>query len=210
MRNRIKELMRERGLSRDEVAEAVDAHPITISKLISGKTPLSSAWLEKFSRLFEVPPEQIIAAAPSVRIVKVRAFVQAGHWAESNDWPQDEWYDVAIPQDAALANMSLFGAETRGPSMNKRYPERTVLVHTSQVETGEGLAIGKRYIVERERPDGTRETTVKTLSRDEDGKLWLVPESTDPRFQTAIPLDEDLDAVVRVVGRVLFSVQREE
>ncbi len=202
--------MRERGLSRDEVADAVEAHPITISKLISGKTPLNSAWLEKFSKLFHVPPEQIIAAGPAVRVVKVRAYVQAGHWSESSDWPEDDWYDVAIPEDPALQTISLFGAETRGPSMNKRYPERTVLVHTSQVETGEDLILGKRYIIERERPDGTRETTVKTLSQDDDGKLWLMPESTDPRFQTAIPLDEELDAVVRVIGRVVYSVQRED
>lgn len=199
-----------RGLSRDEVAEGIDAHPITVSKLISGKTPLNSNWLTKLAEVFQVPPEQIIARAPAVRIIKVKSHVQAGHWAESNEWVEDDWYEVAVPEDPKYATTELFGAETRGPSMNRRYPERTVLIHTSLPLTREPLEVGKRYIVERERSDGTRETTVKTLFRDEEGKHWLMPESTDPRFQAPIAVDDEIDSIVRVIGRVLYSVQRED
>lgn len=210
MANRIKYLMKERNLSRDDVAAGIDAHPITVSKLISGKMKLTQQWMDKLATVFNVTPEQIIAAPANTRTIKVRSHVEAGAWEAHNEWPEDEWYDVAIPDDPAYRSFELFGAETRGPSMNRRYPERTVLIHTDLIDTGERLEIGKRYVVERERPDGTRETTVKTLSRDEDGKLWLMPESSDPRYQTPIPIDDALDAVVRVIGRVIYSVQREE
>lgn len=210
MRNRIKELMKERGLSRDEVADAVDAHPITISKLISGKTPLSTSWLEKLSELFHVPPEQIIAPAPTVRIVKVRSHVQAGEWSETNQWDEDDAYDVAIPDDPRLAMYDLFGAETRGPSMDKIYPEGTVIICSSTIQTRGDFEVGKRYIVERERADGLREATVKTLWRDQDGRYWLLPESTDPLYQEPIALDGAEGDTVRIVGRVRYSVRRED
>lgn len=211
MANRIKELMRERNLSRDDVADGIDAHPITVSKLISGKMKLTTEWMDKFAKVFNVPPEQIIAAAPAnTRRIRVRSYVEAGVWADHHEWPEDDWYEVAIPDDPRFRTIELVGAETRGPSMNRRYPERTVLVHTDIFAHPEPLEIGKRYIVERERPDGLRETTVKTLERDESGKLWLMPESTDPRFQSPIPIDDDLDALIRVIGRVVYSVQRED
>ena len=210
MANRIKQLMKERNLSRDDVAASLEAHPITVSKLISGKMKLTQQWMDRLAVVFNVRPEQIIVAPSNTRTVRVRSHVEAGTWEAHHEWPEDEWYDIAIPDDPAYRSYELFGAETRGPSMNKRYPERTVLIHTSIVETGERLEIGKRYIVERERPDGTRETTVKTLSRDDDGKLWLLPESTDPRHQAPIPIDDAIDSVVRLIGRVIYSVQRED
>lgn len=211
MGNRIKALMKDRNLSRDDVADSVEAHPITVSKLISGKMKLTQDWMERFAKAFNVPVDEIISTRKSsTRVVEVRSYVEAGIWESHPEWPEDDWYGVAIPDDPAYRQFELFGRETRGPSMNRRYPERTVLVHTSYSESGGMLEVGKRYIVEREKADGTRETTVKTLSKDESGKLWLMPESTDPRFQAPIAIDDDLDSMVRVIGRVVYSVQRED
>jgi transcriptional regulator with XRE-family HTH domain len=210
MANRIKALMRERGLSREDVAEGIGVHPVTVSKLINGKMKLTTEYLQKFGNLFNVPPEQIIAPPSSTRIVKVRGPLQAGHWAESVEWDEDDWYDVAIPDDPALRSVPLYAGETRGPSMDKRYPERTVLVFAHVEDTHEPLMVGKRYVVERERPDGLREATVKQLWADENGRMWLLPESTDPRFQQPIPIEGGENDTVRVLGRVRYSVQRED
>jgi phage repressor protein C with HTH and peptisase S24 domain len=94
--------------------------------------------------------------------------------------------------------------------MNKRYPEGSALIFTSIYETRETPQVGKRYIVETERPDGLREATVKTLWQDETGEHWLLPESTDPRYQQPIKLSDGDGNIVRIVGRVVFSVQRED
>ncbi|RUV17875.1 MAG: helix-turn-helix domain-containing protein [Mesorhizobium sp.] len=143
------------------------------------------------------------------RMVQVKGFVQAGAWAETWEWSDDEVYSVPVPDDPALRAFGLHAAETRGPSMNKRYPEKTVLVFTDLIETGAQLELGRRYIVERERADGMREATVKTLWRDDGGKIWLLPESDDPRFQEPIPIDGGEDDNVRVVGRVVYAVSKE-
>lgn len=155
------------------------------------------------------PGEVPINGVTSARIVHVKGFVQAGHWAETWEWDEDDQYSVPVPFDESLSPYTLYGAETRGPSMDKRYPEGTVLIFTDAIETHEDVKIGSRYIVERERPDGMREATVKTLWRDEAGKLWLLPESNDPRFQEPIPVEGGTDDTIRIVGRVRYAVSRE-
>jgi len=144
-----------------------------------------------------------------VRHVRVTGFVQAGHYAETWEWQGEDVYSVPVPNDPAYRKFVLHAAETRGPSMDRRYPEKTVVVFTDLIETGAALELGKRYIVERERADGMREATVKTLWRDESGKIWLLPESNDPRFQEPIPIDGGEDDTVRVVGRVVYAVSKE-
>jgi hypothetical protein len=143
--------------------------------------------------------------------VVVSAHVQAGYWAENWEWPDDDKYEVAVPADPVLEGFRLYGAETRGPSMNRRYPERSVLVFTDVRETEESPQPGKRYVVERRRADGLVEHTVKLLHQDEHGKFWLVPESSDPLYQEPISIEAGArngDEVV-IIGRVHYSVNRE-
>lgn len=151
------------------------------------------------------------AEKSDLRTVTVATHVQAGLWAETWEWADDDHYQVAVPRDAALDGFRLYGAETRGPSMNKRWPERTVVVFTNVDETLESPQPGKRYVVEAKRADGKREHTVKLLHRDEQGKFWLVPESNDPLFQAPLSVDDGATNgdEVRIVGRVRYSVARE-
>ena len=209
MKNRIKELMKSRGVKRDALAEMLDVHPVTISKLISGNIKLNTDWMERIAAALDIAPESLIVETADLRHVVIRAHVQAGEWAESNDWMDDDQYTVAVPDEAALRPYALYGAEARGPSMDKTYPEGTSLVFTKLIETREDIQPGKRYIVERERAGGMREVTVKTLWKDDDGQFWLLPESTDPRFQETIPLNGDEGDTIRIVGRVVYSVRRE-
>ncbi|MCZ4274023.1 LexA family transcriptional regulator [Maritalea porphyrae] len=210
MKNRIKQIMKQKNVSRDELADAVDAHPITISKLVSGKMNLTTDWMERIAKALRVRPEELISAAPALRTVTVNMHVEAGSWAEANVWEDpDQQYQIAVPNDPEFANLTLHGAETRGPSMNKRYPSGTIVVYTSIYETDEEPVPGRRYIIECERTDGLREATVKTLHKDEQGCLWLMPESNDPRHQQPIEVNGNLGDTIRIVGRVVFSVQKE-
>ena len=209
--NRIKTLMKEKGVTREALAERVDAHPVTISKLISGTMDMTTTWMERLGKAFGVPPLDILASPSTVRPVTVKAAVQAGLWSESSEWPDpDDWYEVAVPRDPAFDGVQLFAAEVRGPSMNRRYAEGSIVVCTAPWEDNESPMPGRRYIVERRRLDGSIETTIKLLHRDPDGGMWLLAESDDPRFQRPIPLEgETEDEEVRVIGRVRYSVSRE-
>lgn len=202
--------MRQRGISRDAMADELQVHPVTVSKLISGTMKLTVDWMERFARVLNVQPSDLIAPSSNMRTVKVRGRVEAGAWEEAFEWPQDDWYEVAIPDDPNLLNEELFGGEMHGPSMNQRYAEGSVLVFVSTEARGEMPRVGKRYLVERERSDGLREATVKKVWRDDEGQLWLVPESNDPRFQEPIAIGGSEDQNVRIVGRVVYSVQRED
>lgn len=209
MRNQIKALLQERDWTNDMLAEKIGAHTTTVSRLINSRIMLDERWLLKLAEAFDVPPAAILEDRPNVRMVEVRGFVQAGHWAEAWELPEQDRHLVPIPDEETYKGFGLFAVETRGPSMDKRYPEGTVVVFTDQIERGEPLVPGRRYIVERERADGLREATVKTLWRDAEGALWLLPESNDPRFQQPIPLAGEEGDTIRIVGRVVYAVQRE-
>lgn len=160
---------------------------------------------------FPAPMLDTPSGSGDLRIVTVAGYVQAGHWAETWEWDDDEKYEVAVRGSSQLASFKLFAAETRGPSMNKRWPEGTVVVFTRVEETGEMPIAGKRYVVQRRRGGtGEAEFTVKLLHRDSEGKFWLVPESDDPRYQAAISVDDDnSDDEIAIIGRVHFAVTRE-
>lgn len=210
MRNQIKELREARGWSQSDLGERIGVHWQTISRIERTATRLMQKRERAIAEAFGVAPDDLYVKDPghSVRSVRVQQHVQAGAFAESNLWHDDDGYEVLVPDDEKLRDYGLYGSEVRGPSMNKIYPEGTVLVYSSTIETRQGLELGKRYIVERERTDGLREASVKTLQQDQDGSYWLVPESTDPRF-SPIPVENVNGDTVRVVGRVEYSVRRE-
>lgn len=149
------------------------------------------------------------AQALEMRPVQVIGHVQAGIWTEAFEWEEEERYIVPVPADPEFAGYKLYGAEMRGASMNKWRPEGTVIVFTDQIETAEDLRIGSRYVVERTNGTGEHECTVKTLWKDEDGHAWLLPESSDPRFQEPLKVDGESGETIRILGRVTYSVSRE-
>lgn len=200
------------GLSQAQLASVSGVSQQLISQIERGIN-LTTKHLPKLANALGVSVGAIDpeyqGPAPSSRTVKVTGRVQAGEWAEQWQWEDEDFYEVAVPADEDLIGYALYAAETRGTSMNRRYPEGTVLVYTSAIHTFEDIKPGSRYIVERAAADGTLEATVKLVFRDERGKLWLLPESTDPLFQQAIPLEGGEDDTIRIIGKVRFSVARE-
>ncbi|MBP1873520.1 transcriptional regulator with XRE-family HTH domain [Ensifer adhaerens] len=207
---RLKEIRKSQGMTQQQVADALGLHLTNYNKLENGKTKLTALQMEHLARILHCSPADFILKQGDVRIVPVRQHVAAGVWQESNLWDEDDWYSVAVPDEPEYRHLTLYGAETAGPSMNRRYPERSALIYTSLMETGESPKPGRRYIIETERSDGLREATVKKLWKDDSGKLWLLPESHDPLHQQPIDLSAGDGEIVRIVGRVLYSVQREE
>jgi SOS-response transcriptional repressor LexA len=208
---RIREILKKKGLSQIWLADRLSAHPVTISNKLKPQNvdKLDIEWLTRIADALDVPLESLFVAPVPGRIVPVVGEVQAGEWAESWQWPEDDWQSVPVRDQPGLASVRLFGVVTRGPSMNRRYPEGTVLVVADIVDTGEDLKPGKRYVVERERADGFREATVKTLWLDETGKAWLLPESNDPRYQSPIAVDGTDGETIRIIGRVVRAVMEE-
>jgi transcriptional regulator with XRE-family HTH domain len=210
--NRIAELARAKGFTYATLGDAVRAHEVTIANLATGEQQLTHDWMKRLAEALSVQPEEIISrpAAEGMRRVRVRAWLEAGGWGESHEWPDADQFDVVIQDDPSLRNASLYAAEIRGQSMNLRYPQGSVVVFSRVVGRPNEIAAGKRYHVRRTRPDGLTEETLKTLVRNEDGRYWLKPESSAPEHQAWIALDGDKEATVELLGRVRFVVHRED
>lgn len=210
MKNNVKRLRMRAGLSQQELADRLGVTWQTVSNVERGVSGLSSKKIDKWAAAMDAEPHEVVSAAGEMRSVPIVGDVQAGHFAESWTLDEDDYSEVWIEDEPRFRPFKLRGVVTRGPSMNRRYPEGTILIFTDAIETGEDFVVGKRYIIERERADGMREATVKVLWRDEAGKTWLVPESDDPRFQEPIALDGADGDTVRIVGRVRYAVSRED
>lgn len=206
---RLKQIRKERGLTQAQVAALLGLDLTNYNKLENGKTELTFTRMRQLAKILHVDAVDLMINRTGTRTVPVRAHVQAGAWAESFEWPQDDWYEVSVPDAEDLRGLDLYAAETRGPSMDKIYPQGTVVVFTP-LRGPADVQAGRRYIVERLRTDGLREATVKTLAQDNAGKYWLMPESTDPRHQAPIQLNGDEGDRIELRGRVVYSVRRED
>lgn len=182
-----------------------------VNKMLTGGRKISADELVAITTILKINPPASMNQNEGLRTVIVAAHVQAGEWSETWEWSDDEKYPVVIRADPLLYQIKLYAAEARGPSMNRRWPEGTVLIFSNIAETQESPIPGKRYIVERRRRGGEAEHTVKLLYKDPDGKHWLMPESDDPRYQTPISIDDGLDEEdeVTILGRVRYAVTRE-
>lgn len=193
----------------EELGRSIDR--AAVNKMLKGGRSISGDELLAIEQITGLPAPRAQPVSPvEMRPVQVIGHVQAGYWTEAFEWEEEDRYVVPVPADPELKPYKLTGAEMRGASMNKWRPEGTVIVFTDQIETAEDLRAGSRYVIERTNSAGEHECTVKRLWRDEQGKFWLLPESTDPRFQEPIQIGGADDDTVRIMGRVAYSVARED
>ena len=138
--------------------------------------------------------------------ISVIGTVEAGAWREAALFEGGaNMYDISIPPNLAVG-VKKFALEVRGQSMNKVYPEGTILICIKAIEAGREPKENERVIVERTR-NGFVEVTVKQWR---EAKLW--PESTDPAHQEPLEIasvSELSHEEVRVIGYVIGSYRPE-
>lgn len=120
--------------------------------------------------------------------IVVRGHVQAGAWRDAIEWDGDEWYSLTVPEDERFPGIERFGLEVRGSSMDRMYPDRTVVICVRFADLARDPIPGERVICLRRSPGGGYEATVKEYQIDAQGRHVLWPKSTDPEFQTPIIL----------------------
>lgn len=189
MKNRIKELRERQGMTLATLAKLSGTNdPSTIHKLETGQRRLTDKWIERISGALGCSPAELIGDGVPMRRIVVHGAVQAGHWNEALEWPDEDRYNISVPIDPKYAGYPQFGLEVHGPSMNRRYPEGAVLVCIRLADMPVEPKEGRRYIVQRIRPDGSYEATVKEYSTVPDGVPRLWPRSHHPNHQSPIPL----------------------
>lgn len=174
-----------------------------------------------YGRAFGVSPAHLLfgsgtAIAPEpardtyeptkVTAIPIRGAVAAGTWLETapflDDGEIEEYIDgLAVPEPISQYT---YGLRVRGTSINKIAPDGACLI-VLDIMSGVEVVENDLVIVERVRDQGSlREVTAKRVKR-LNGKTVLAPESTDPRWQDVIEIDQDSmqqDAEVRIVAKV--------
>ncbi|KXU99259.1 hypothetical protein AD929_15820 [Gluconobacter potus] len=121
--------------------------------------------------------------------IEVRGDVQAGVWREAIEWPQADWYAITVPIDTAYQGFHRYGLKVCGQSMNKVFPEGSVVVVINFGDLGRLPKTGD-FVVAVQRCSKTDqfEATVKAVQIRDDGTVILWPQSWDPAFQTPVVL----------------------
>nr|WP_258571362.1 XRE family transcriptional regulator [Flavimaribacter sediminis] len=209
MTEQLKRIRKSRGLSQSDVADALGIVVANYNRLERGKVELTLSRMKELAILLKCEPVDLITNKTHTRFVKVRSSIEADQWMKHTEWPEDQWYEITVPDDAELQTYSLNAAEVRGPSMNKKFPHGSVLVYSEAGDNPLQLEANASYIIETRRSDGMKEATAKTAITDNSGKFWLMPESTDPRHQQPIELENTIAGQVSILGKVRYSLRRE-
>lgn len=169
---------------------------------------------KKYGRAFKVKPGWLLGlenvdGAPPAEIegddqLLVNGSVAAGVWRESEHWDDDRTFIIkGVPP---IAGAKRFGVVVEGFSMDLAYEPGTVLDCVSIFKGGVAPTTGDHVIVQRARPDGLRELTVKEY-RHENGRYLLVPRSSKPEFKPIEYAGPDQEHVgddgIEVIGFVL-------
>lgn len=125
--------------------------------------------------------------------------VQASFWmpsAPSLDVPMER---LAIPFEPEYPPDQQYALKVVGPSMNKVVLDGQYVICLRYGGGRRRLTHNRIVHVQRDRR-GEVEWTLKRIRYDDYGEASFWPESTDPAFQEAIPLNVDGDTEIHVVG----------
>ena len=215
MSNRLKKARMAAGFKTARIAaESLGKNYNTYAAHENGARGVPIPHAEQYARKFKVSLEWLLTGrgedkADSVQMpisgtVPILGTVAAGIWQEI-DAALDE-PDGFIPYMPTLKHSqdSYFALVVRGKSMNKLFPDGSVLMCLDVAKSGIQIMENDIAIVERRKEqDGLREVTAKRVRRN-GNNLELWPESTEMQFQTPLIInDSNKDVDVCIIARVV-------
>jgi len=196
------------GMNQAQLGKAVGVSRAAVSQWEAGDTTPSRASLQRLARVLALPVDKLLPpeASPSEfhpvdTGLPIKGEVRAGAWLEIGD-SHDDLGHLPITADPRYARVPQFALKVVGSSMNRVALPGTYVVVASWPEMGLELKDGDLIVVQRQRAM-TYEVTLKRARSGQKGwELW--PESTDPRYQEPILMEDGgRDVEVSIVGRVI-------
>lgn len=209
---KIRELREKLGLSQVEFATRLDEDQSKISKWERGKQRPNADGAAKLAALAGQSVAEWWGVAPlratdiNAPMVRVIGELRAGAWREAVEWPHDDQFTVPVPRDPAKPALPLQGFIVRGESMNRIYPDGTLVFVAATIPNGIKPKSGDIVLVQRRNRDGLYEATLKELVVSEDGARWLWPRSSDPEHQAPLQYRSTDAEEVTVTGVVDTAV----
>lgn len=191
----LKRRMDEAGFKQKSLAIAADLNDTYVRDILKGKSknPEASKLL-RIAQVLGCTSDDLLGKGSSVTPVhttqiEVRGDVQAGVWREAIEWPAVDWYAITVPIDTAYQGFHRYGLKVCGQSMNKVFPEGSVVVVINFGDLGRLPKTGDFVVaVQRCSKTDQYEATVKAVQIRDDGTVILWPQSWDPAFQTPVVL----------------------
>jgi transcriptional regulator with XRE-family HTH domain len=198
-------------LTQADLAEMIGVGQPTIQRWESGKREPDLDQLVNLALTLGVEPSALIdqnIAAPLGPRLYVKGDVAAGLWRPAFEWPEDDWLSFNGRADVVAERLHRFGLRVVGDSMDRTYPDGTIVECVSLFGSAEAVP-GKNVVVVRTNDNGEVEATVKKLVESE-GELWLVPDSTNPaHLPIKMSEPEPGIAETRIVAVVVASIRPE-
>jgi phage repressor protein C with HTH and peptisase S24 domain len=201
------------GRSQSALARFMGVVPEIVNRMANGKRQIKAHEADQIRQYMAATSGSGSATLPHISprpsaasLLTVRGTVEAGSWREVA-FTDFEHEPETLPAPRSIVDSGAFALRVAGPSMDQLYPDGSYVV--VQPWHGGPLPFGKRVVVERSRPDGLAETTVKELVRGADGEAELWPRSNHPAHQSPVPYKDIEDVTVRIVGVVVWSMKPE-
>lgn len=216
MSQKIKNLRTLLGLDQTEFGKKLGGVPqATVSKWERDKQQPDAENTVRLARLADVEPHDWLGipglggVAPKGQRVPIVGAVAAGEWREAVAYPEDDqdWVEAALP--SSYRNLEIQAFDVNGPSMNRVYPDGT-LVYVASTQSYRAPESGDRVLVVRHNKVGLVEVTLKEFVVDDAGKRWLWPRSYDPMYQAPLDYADKSDGDVVVSGIVVAALVLEK
>jgi SOS-response transcriptional repressor LexA len=166
---------------------------------------------QRYARFFHTSPEWLLFGKGPDHIdaplqLAVVGEVRAGAWLEVDGEPEVV-ERIPVAPDSRWVHCRQFALQVVGTSMNKVAQPGDYVIVASWSDMGTELQDDDLVVVKRLRGT-TYEVTLKRARQSEKGwQLW--PESSDPRWQTPLKLEDgDNDVEVVIIGRVIGIYKR--
>lgn len=211
---RIRELRRSQGLAQHELGAKIGVPQSTVHKWEADKQLPSDENAESLAKYFGMSVPEIlgynlalVADMPGRR-VNVIGELAAGNWTDSPTWPDDDQYQISAFLPPGWEDSPIDAFEVRGPSMNKVYPDGTIVYVAPYDQVPGGARNGDYVVAIRENEDGEFERSVKKYVIDDEKKTWLFPESTHPEHQAPLEFKKKdrSPTAVKIAGMVIAGV----
>lgn len=206
---KIRNLRKDLGWTQGEMAERAEMTQAQVSKLESGKEGSRDLVL-RLAPVLGVPKETLwpedSSIMPHQRVVRIVGKIAAGEWREAIELPYDEQGVTTAILPAPYANTPVTAMQVDGESVNKIYPNQSVVFIAPLHAIPGAPKNGQMVSVLLSRSDGTFEKTLKQFQKDENGRIWLLPQSTEPEFQAPIEYLGPKTEEVQITGVVIAAI----
>ncbi len=184
----------------------------TVSKWELDKQLPDTDHMRRLAKLAGVPMHEWLDVPPVGQSHPVRGkripivgAVAAGAWREAVAYPEEDQEYVEAQLPSSYRNLEIQAFDVEGTSMNKVYPDGT-LVYVASTASYRAPESGDRVLVVRTNRDGLVEVSLKEYEIDETGKRWLWPRSYDPMHQAPLDYLSRSEGDVTISGIVVAAL----